>query len=89
MRTVAYCGYNMPLQSSIMVKEMSKHVKQQYPIHFTLYFCRMSAVYSKIPEIRTIFPIQNTQNNTPTYYFNISHPGKVTVSGKCSNHQKE
>ena len=31
MRTVAYCGYNMPLQSSITVKEMSQHVKRQYP----------------------------------------------------------
>ena len=41
------------------------------------------------PEIRTLFPIQNTQNNNPTYYFNISHPGKVSVSGKCSNQPKE
>ena len=31
MRTVAYCGYNMPLQSSITVKEMSQHIKRQYP----------------------------------------------------------
>jgi len=31
MRTVAYCGYNLPLQSSITVKEMSKHIKKQYP----------------------------------------------------------
>ena len=26
MRTVAYCGYNLPLQSSIQVKEMMKHL---------------------------------------------------------------
>lgn len=31
MRTVAYCGYNIPLQSSITVKEMSQHIKNQYP----------------------------------------------------------
>ncbi len=31
MRTVAYCGYNIPLQSSITVKEMSKQIKKQYP----------------------------------------------------------
>ena len=30
MRTVAYCGYNLPLQSSIKVKEMMKHLKTQY-----------------------------------------------------------
>ena len=31
MRTVAYCGYNLPLQSSITVKEMSQHIKRQFP----------------------------------------------------------
>tara|TARA_B100000900_G_scaffold378456_1_gene362641 strand:- start:15 stop:842 length:828 start_codon:yes stop_codon:yes gene_type:complete len=31
MRTVAYCGYNLPLQSSIKVKEMMKNIKQLYP----------------------------------------------------------
>ena len=31
MRTVAYCGYNLPLQSSISVKEMMKHLKREYP----------------------------------------------------------
>ena len=31
MRTVAYCGYNIPLQSSITVKEMSQHIKRQFP----------------------------------------------------------
>ena len=31
MRTVAYCGYNVPLQSSICVKDMSKYIKKQFP----------------------------------------------------------
>jgi len=31
MRSVAYCGYNVPLQSNIKVKEMSTHLKQLYP----------------------------------------------------------
>ena len=31
MRTVAYCGYNLPLQSSIAVKDMMKHLKRNYP----------------------------------------------------------
>ena len=31
MRSVAYCGYNLPLQSDIKVKEMSKHLKKLYP----------------------------------------------------------
>ena len=31
MRTVAYCGYNLPLQSSIKVCEMMNGLKRQYP----------------------------------------------------------
>ena len=31
MRTVAYCGYNLPLQSSIKVSEMMNGLKRQYP----------------------------------------------------------
>ncbi len=30
-RTVAYCGYNMPMQSSIKVKEMMIKLKKTYP----------------------------------------------------------
>ena len=31
MRSVAYCGYNVPLQSDIKVKDMSVHLKKLYP----------------------------------------------------------
>ena len=31
MRSVAYCGYNLPLQSDIKVKDMSVHLKKLYP----------------------------------------------------------
>jgi len=30
-RTVAYCGYNIPLQSHIKVKEMMMKIKEEYP----------------------------------------------------------
>lgn len=31
MRSVAYCGYNVPLHSDIKVKNMSKHLRNLYP----------------------------------------------------------
>lgn len=73
-QTMAYSGYNMPLQSSLQVKEMMKALKEQYPERNA----ELLTILDVNPEWR-LNAVSEGQRKRVQLYLNLLKPFKICL----------